>query len=323
METLFSAFSSFVFFYTYCRILWEEWRLNISSPLFTGCATALVTPFTSGGSIDQNALHRLIENQLEAQADALVLLGTTAEPCTLTMAEREHIIHIGVQVVNGRIPIIVGTGANDTLHAEEYAKQAEALGADGQLCVTPYYNKTTQTGLVRHFSKIADSSNLPIILYNVPSRTGISITAQTAAELALHPKIIGLKEASGDLALAADILFMTKHRLPLYCGNDDLILPLMALGAQGAISVCANVLPKQTGDLTHACLNGDFDHAKALQFTLLPLIRCLFSQVNPIPAKAALFMMNLCEDTLRLPLIPLEEPYRTKLHDVLSSMHII
>lgn len=323
METLFSAFSPFGFFRPLFPFHEEECDLNATSPLFTGCAAALITPFRPDNKLDLGALERLIEKQVEAGTDALVLLGTTGEPCTLSMHERELVIKTGVKAINGAMPVIVGTGANDTSRACEYARQAESLGAQGQLCVTPYYNKATQAGLVRHFSKIADSSDLPLILYNVPSRTGVSLSSETAAVLAEHPKIAGIKEASGNAALASDIILRAGKHLPVYCGNDDMILPLMALGAKGAISVCANVLPAKTKELTYACLCGELEKARALQLELLPLIHALFAQVNPIPVKAALSMMKLCADVLRLPLTPLEEPYRTHMRDILISMNLI
>ena len=289
----------------------------MSSSLFTGCATALVTPFTREGALDESALRRLIARQLDAGIDALVLLGTTGEPCTLSMEERARVITIGLEVAQNALPVIVGTGSNDTRRAVEYARQAYALGAQGQLCVTPYYNKATQDGLVRHFFAIADSCPLPMIVYNVPGRTGMSMTPETCAQLCAHPGIVGLKEASGDVVLAARMLEATEGRLPLYCGNDDLILPLMALGAQGAISVVSNVLPAQTRALTAACLSGCMEQARAAQLALLPIIRALFSQVSPIPVKAALSMLGLCEDVLRLPLTPMEEPQRGKLRELL------
>ena len=289
----------------------------MSAPLFTGCATALVTPFTREATLDERALRRLIVMQADAGVDALVLLGTTGEPCTLTMEERARVIAIGLEAANGRLPVIIGTGANDTRRAIEYARQASALGAQGQLCVTPYYNKATQEGLVRHFFAIADACPLPMIVYNVPGRTGMSMTPETCAQLCAHPGIVGLKEASGDVVLAARMLEATEGRLPLYCGNDDLILPLMALGAQGAISVVSNVLPAQTRALTAACLSGCMEQARAAQLALLPIIRALFSQVSPIPVKAALSMLGLCEDVLRLPLTPMEEPQRGKLRELL------
>lgn len=291
--------------------------------LFSGCATALVTPFLSGGAIDKAALRHLIQLQLDAGIDALVLLGTTGEPSTLTMEERERIILIAHDVLKGQIPLIVGTGSNDTHNAIQFAKQAQNLGAQGQLIVTPYYNKATQAGLVRHFSAILDSCSLPAIFYNVPSRTGMSISAQTAAELSSHPNAAGIKEASGSVSLAADILHLTHGELPLYCGNDELILPLMALGAKGAISVCSNAAPVLTKSLTHACLENRFIHAREIYHSLLPLIQALFTQVNPIPVKAALAMMELIGDELRLPLTPLEEPYRQNLKKTLKHLHLI
>lgn len=291
------------------------------SLLFRGCATALITPFLPDGSLDLPTLKRLIARQLDNGIDALVLLGTTGEPCTLSMDEREKVIQTGVELASGRIPIIVGTGSNDTRRAVEYARQASQLGADGQLTVTPYYNKTTQQGLLRHFGTILDASELPMFLYHVPSRTGVSLSVQTAAALADHPNIAGMKEASGSISYAADILEKTDGRLPLYCGNDDSIAALMALGAQGAISVCSNILPMQTRALTQACLNGCFHEAKDIQLALLPLIRLLFSQVNPIPVKAALSMMGLARDVLRLPLIPMEEPQRSELKSLLDRIN--
>jgi len=291
--------------------------------LFSGCATALVTPFLPGGALDEDALRRLILMQMNAGIDAIVLLGTTGEPCTLSIKERERIIAIGMETVNGRLPVIVGTGSNDTRRAMEYAKQAKRLGAQGQLSVTPYYNKTTQAGLLHHYEAILSCCELPMIVYNVPSRTGMSISADTAKALALHPLLAGVKEASGDPAVTAAMIFETEGRMPVYCGNDDLIVPLMALGAKGAISVCSNVLPKQTGAITHACLKGCFDEARDAQQALLPFIHALFSQVNPIPVKSALSMLGLIHDELRLPLTSLDEPHRSKLEMILRHMKLL
>ena len=292
------------------------------SPLFSGCATALVTPFKKDESIDLAKLSRLIELQLAAGMDALVLLGTTGEPCTLTMEERAQIIKTGLSTVNSRIPVIIGTGSNDTRKAIEYATQAKRLGAQGHLCVTPYYNKATQTGLIRHYSAILDSCDLPMILYHVPGRTGQRMSADTVAALSKHPNTAGIKEASGEISLTKEILKKTDSLFPVYCGNDDMITPLMSLGAKGAISVCSNVVPIQTRALTTACLNGSFAEAANAQEALNPLIRLLFSQVNPIPVKAALSMMNLIEDVLRLPLTPMEEPERSKLATLLKDMKL-
>ena len=287
-----------------------------ASPLFTGCATALVTPFLPDGSLDEAALRRLIARQNQAGMDALVLLGTTGEPCTLTMRERERVIEIGLEAA-GSMPVIVGTGANDTRRAIEYARQARELGATGQLSVTPYYNKATQTGLLRHYETILEHCPLPMILYNVPSRTGVCIRPETAAKLSRHPLIAGLKEASGDFTLIADLLAQP-GMMPVYCGNDDLIWPMMAMGAVGTVSVVSNVAPKQTLAVTCAAQAGRACEAAAAQRELLPLIRALFAQVNPIPVKAALSMLGLCGDVLRLPLTPMEEPGRETLRRLLS-----
>lgn len=292
-------------------------------PLFSGCATALVTPFLPDGRLDLPALRRLIALQIDAGMDALVLLGTTGEPNTLTTDEREVIIRTGVEMAAARLPVIIGTGSNDTRRAMDYAQQAKRLGADGQLCVTPYYNKTTQSGLIRHYSAILDACALPMILYNVPSRTGMSLNAQTAAALCHHPHVAGLKDASGSISYASDILHATEGKLPLYCGNDDSITAYMALGASGAISVCGNIVPIQTRALVHAGLRDCFDEARNEQLSLLPLIRALFAQVSPIPIKAALALTGQIHDALRLPLTSLEEPARTELKQLLERMHLI
>lgn len=296
---------------------------SLPVPVFSGCAAALVTPFLPGGGIDEAALRRLITMQLEAHTDAIVLLGTTGEPSTLSMAEREQVIRIGTSAVHGSIPVIVGTGSNDTRKAIAYARQAKDLGADAQLTVTPYYNKATQTGLIRHFSAIMDASDLPLIAYNVPGRTGLSMTAQTIRELAVHPCFAGIKEASSQTELTTEIIGQTNGIIPVYSGCDELILPLMALGAVGAISVCANIVPTQTRAITKACLSGCYEQARSAQLILAPLIRALFAQVNPIPVKAALSMMGVIHEELRLPLTPLEEPYRERLKAILHKWDLI
>lgn len=291
--------------------------------LFSGCATALVTPFLRNNAMDTDSLRHLIALQIDGGIDALVILGTTGEPCTLSMIEREQVISTALDAVNNQIPVIVGTGANDTKKAIEYARQAKELGAQGQLCVTPYYNKATPNGLLQHFGAILDSCDLPMILYNVPSRTGMSIPAATAAALVKRHNIVGIKEASGNPIYAMDIIEQTNGKLPVYCGNDDLILPLMAIGAKGVISVCSNIIPAQTKALAQACLTGALSEARSRQLALMPLIRALFSQVNPIPVKAALSMMGLIHEELRLPLTSLEEPYRGKLRAILRQLKLI
>ena len=292
-------------------------------PLFSGCATALVTPFLPDGNLDIPALRRLIAWQIESGIDALVLLGTTGEPSTLTMDEREKIIQTGVEMAASRIPVIIGTGSNDTRRCMDYALQAKRLGSDGQLCVTPYYNKTTQSGLIRHFSAILDACDLPMILYNVPGRTGMTLSPQTAATLSKHPHTAGIKEASGSVSYAAELLHATEGKLPMYSGNDDSTTALMSLGAAGAISVISNIMPMQTLALTHACLHGCFDEAQNTQISLCPIIKALFSQVNPIPVKAALSMMGRIHDVLRLPLTSMDEPGRSELSTLMKHMHLI
>ena len=292
-------------------------------PLFTGCATALVTPFLPDGRLDEAALKRLISIQLAAGIDALVLLGTTGEPCTLSMEEREHIIQITMREVNGQIPVLVGTGSNDTRKSIEYARQAQRLGAQGQLCVTPYYNKTTQNGLIRHYQTILEHCELPMVLYHVPGRTGMRMEPKTLAQLAGHPQIVGLKEASGDVSLAEAYLECTHGTLPLYSGNDDLTVPLMSIGARGVISVCSNLLPLPMLRITRACLSRRYDEAAAAQQMLLPLIHALFAQVNPIPVKAALSMMGCMHDAVRLPLLTLDAQEKGELRKLLEEYGLV
>ena len=295
----------------------------MNMPLFTGCATALVTPFLPNGQLDEPALRRLLFMQLEAKIDALVLLGTTGEPCTLSMDERQHVIEIGLECVGDAIPIIVGTGSNDTRRAIEYARQAQKLGVAGQLSVTPYYNKATQSGLIRHYQAILDACPLPMILYNVPGRTGMGFSADTVARLSRHPAIAGLKEASGNPVFTSEILEKTHGELPVYFGNDDQILPLMSLGSCVGISVASNILPEKTRALTHACLKYRMGEAQQLQLELMPLIRALFLQVSPIPVKAALSMMDVVHDELRLPLTPMEDSYRSQLKQALIDARLL
>lgn len=292
-------------------------------PLFIGCATALVTPFLPDGTLDEAALRRLVSLQVSAGVDALVLLGTTGEPCTLTMPERERVISVGMELAGGHIPVLIGTGSNSTSQAVEYAKQAHRLGAQGQLCVTPYYNKTTQAGLLRHYHTILDSCSLPMILYHVPGRTGMRLEPQTLAQLAAHPQVAGLKDAGGDVALTARYLCAANGTLPIYCGNDDLTVPMMSIGACGVISVISNLLPQQMLRLTRACQIGHFEEAAAAQHALLPLMHALFTQVSPIPVKAALAMMGCIHDVLRLPLVPMDEPEKSHLRVLLNEYGLL
>ncbi len=277
--------------------------------IFQGMATALVTPMTAHG-VDYDALARLIDFQLENGIQALVAVGTTGESATLSDAERREIIRFTVKRADGRVPVIAGTGSNCTAHALESTKIACGDGADAVLIVTPYYNKATQSGLIAHYSAIADVSDRPVILYNVPGRTGCNLLPATVAALAEHPQIAAVKEASGNMAQVVEILARCGDRIDVYSGEDALTVPMMAMGAKGCISVLSNVAPALSAQMARQALSGDFAAAAALQCRLLPLINCLFSQVNPIPAKAALAAMGFGEEHLRLPLTPMEEPYR-------------
>lgn len=274
--------------------------------LFCGCGTALVTPFR-GGRVDYDALENLIDWQLDSDIDALVILGTTGEPNTVTDAERPAIIECALNRVSGRVPVIVGAGSNDTRTAIRHAIEAQTLGADALLIVTPYYNKASRSGLIAHYEAISEKVELPVIMYNVPARTGMNLDPDTVAELARNANLCAVKEASGNLRQLMDLCAACGEGIALYCGNDDQVIPAMALGARGVISVASNVIPRQMHDMAASWLHGDAGRALDMQVEWLPLIRALFSEVNPIPVKAALHMMGLIENTLRLPLTPLDD----------------
>ncbi len=274
--------------------------------IFQGAATALITPITQAG-VDDKALRRLIEWQIKETIDALVICGTTGEGTTLSPQEHQAVLECAVETANGRVPIIAGTGSNNTAHAIELTKAACAIGCDGVLCVTPYYNKTTQKGLVAMYGAIADASTKPVILYNVPSRTGVNIEPATYVELAKHPMIAAIKEAGGNISKVVETMALVGDQLDLYSGNDDQIVPLLACGGKGVISVLSNVLPRQTAEICRTYFAGNQKEAMELQNRYLPLIHALFSEVNPIPVKAAMAAMGYCENYLRLPLVPMEE----------------
>lgn len=277
--------------------------------VFEGAATALITPFTKDG-VDYEAMSQLIDWQIDEGIDALVVCGTTGEAPTLKDDEHQELIDFTVKRTAGRVPVIAGVGSNDTDHAVMMAEFACAAGADALLVVTPYYNKTTQKGLIRSYEQIADASTKPLILYNVPSRTGVDILPSTYAALADHPMIAGIKEANGNIARVVETAALVGDRLAIYSGNDDQIVPIMAMGGKGVISVLSNVLPAKTAELCRRFREGDVVGSAALQKELFPLIKVLFSEVNPIPVKAAMAAMGFCEDRLRLPLIPMEEKNR-------------
>lgn len=283
-------------------------------PIFTGAATALVTPLNENG-VDYESFRKLINWQIDEGIDALVIAGTSGEGATLTDEEHKEVLKFAVEVVDGRVPVIAGTGSNDTAYAIELTKFACEVGCDAMLVVTPYYNKATQKGLVKMFNAIADASTKPIILYNVPSRTGINIEPATYAELAKHPMIQAIKEANGQIDKITETMSLCGDKLTLYSGNDDQIVPLMSVGGMGVISVISNILPKETSELCHKFLDGDIKGALEMQFKYFKLVKALFSEVNPIPAKAAVAAMGYCEDYVRLPLTTMEDSTKAVLLD--------
>lgn len=289
--------------------------------IFKGMATALVTPMTSDG-VDYEALGRLIDFQLENGINALVSVGTTGESATLTPQERKQVISFTIDRVAGRVPVIAGTGTNNTAHAIDFSVSADQAGADALLVVTPYYNKATQKGLIAHFTAIADRVTKPIILYNVPSRTGCNLLPATVAELAKHPNIAAIKEASGNMSQVVDLVARCGEDITVYSGEDGLTVPILSMGGMGTISVLSNVLPKEAVAMTDAFFAGRIQEAAQWQCKLLPLIDCLFSEVNPIPAKAALSAMGFGEEHLRLPLTPMEPENREKLFTQLRKLGV-
>lgn len=279
--------------------------MDTHTTIFTGAGVAIITPMNSDGSINYSKLGEIIEEQIAGGTDSVVICGTTGESATMTDDEHRECIRFAVEKVAKRVPVIAGTGSNDTAYAIELSKEAEKLGADALLIVTPYYNKTSQRGLIAHFTAIADAVNVPIILYNVPSRTGVCISIDTYVELSKHRNIIGVKEASSDFGLIAKIAAHTD--LDIYSGCDDETAAMMALGAKGVISVLSNIAPKETHDLAAAALNGDFAGCRALQLKYLDVINKLFSDVNPIPVKEAMNLMGKNVGECRLPLLKMEQ----------------
>ena len=280
--------------------------------IFKGMATAMVTPMTPEG-VDYEALGRFIDFQLASGINALVAVGTTGESATLTPEERKAVISFTIDRVAGRVPVIAGTGTNNTLHAIDYSVSAAQAGADALLVVTPYYNKATQNGLIAHFTAIADRVDKPIILYNVPSRTGCNLLPATVEKLAEHPNVAAIKEASGNMSQVVELFARCGDKIDVYSGEDGLTVPMLAMGGMGAISVLSNVIPKGAVEMTDAFFAGDLRKAAALQCRYLDLINLLFCEVNPIPAKAAISAMGYGKEFIRLPLTPMEEGNRTKL----------
>ncbi len=290
--------------------------------VFKGMATAMVTPMTTTG-VDYTSLARLIEFQIESGINALVAVGTTGESATLSPDERKEVIRFTVKQVNGRVPVIAGTGTNNTAHVLEFTRSACGDGADAILAVTPYYNKATQGGLIAHYSLIADASDKPVILYNVPGRTGCNLQPQTVAKLAEHPNIAGLKEASGNMAQVVSTFALCGDKIDIYSGEDALTVPILSMGGAGCISVLSNVVPKESVEMTDAFFAGNTEKAAQLQCKLLPLINALFSEVNPIPAKAAVSAMGFGTEHLRLPLTPMEPANREILFTEMRKLGVL
>ena len=290
--------------------------------IFTGAAVAIVTPFNDQG-INYEELKKLIDFNIENSTDAIVIAGTTGESATMSDEEHKAVIKFTVDYVNKRVPVIAGTGSNDTLYAVRLSQYAEDAGADALLIVTPYYNKTTQSGLVKHYNYIADRVNIPIILYNVPSRTGVNISPKTCAELAKHKNIAAVKEASGNLSQIAEIKALCGDELTIYSGNDDQIVPILSLGGKGVISVLSNVAPKEAHNICQLFFDGKVEESAKLQLEYLKLINALFIEVNPIPVKTALGLMGYNVGPLRMPLFPMEECNLEVLKNELKAKNLI
>ena len=293
-----------------------------NQPVIRGVATALITPLTASG-VDYDAFGRVIDWQIDEGIDALVIAGTTGEGSTLTDEEHRAVLKYAVERAAGRTPIIAGTGSNDTDYAISLTKFACDVGADAMLVVTPYYNKATQKGLIRMYTAIADASTKPLILYNVPSRTGVGIEPATYAALADHPMIAAIKEANGNISKIMETAALVGDRLDIYSGNDDQVTPILSAGGAGVISVLSNLMPRKTSEMCHRWFDGDTAGSLRMQLDYLPLINALFSEVNPIPVKAAMAAMGWCENYLRLPLTPMEPEHAEKLFALMRSHGLI
>ena len=294
----------------------------MKNTIFTGMASAIVTPMKADLSVDYEALGRFIDFQIDNGINAIVAVGTTGENATIEYADQKEIIRFTVEKVAKRVPVIAGTGTNNTAHVLHNTKNACEVGADAVLVVTPYYNKATQNGLYEHFKTIADASTVPVILYNVPGRTGCNLLPKTVARLAEHENIVAIKEATGNMAQMVEIMHLCGDKIDVYSGEDALTVPMMAMGAAGTISVLSNVAPKEAVAMTDACKAGDFKTAAKMQADLLPLINALFSEVNPIPAKAGVSALGFGAENLRLPLTPMEDGTRAKLYEEMRKLGI-
>ena len=295
---------------------------KLKSSIFEGAATALITPFKNG-KIDYETLKTLIEGQISGGIDALVIAGTTGEGATLDHEEHCELLEKSVEYVAGRVPVIAGTGSNDTAYGIALSKHACEVGCDGLLLVTPYYNKATPKGLIESFLATAEATDKPIILYNGPSRTGVNITLPVYKELAKHERIVAVKEASGNLSAIAELIAECGDAYDVYSGNDDQIVPIMSLGGKGVISVFSGIMPRETHDLCAACLAGDFKTGAEMQLKYLKLMNALFCEVNPIPVKTASALLGLCDGEIRLPLSQMEECNLQKLKAVMAEYGLL
>lgn len=295
----------------------------MKNTVFKGVATAIITPMFEDGSVDYESFKRLIDWQIEQGVNAIVSVGTTGEGSTLDDAEHKEAMKFTVDYVAGRVPVIAGTGSNDTAYAVQLTEYACEIGADAMLLVTPYYNKATQEGLYQSFKLIADKSTKPCILYNVPSRTGCNLLPATVARLADHPNIVAVKEACGNISQIAELAALCGDKIDIYSGNDDQIVPILALGGQGVISVLSNIMPAETVEMCDAFFRGDLEKSRKLQLDLLPLINALFCEVNPIPVKAACAAMGYGGNYLRLPLTPMSKANEEKLLALMKEQNLI
>ncbi|MBQ7316416.1 MAG: 4-hydroxy-tetrahydrodipicolinate synthase [Clostridia bacterium] len=294
----------------------------MKNTIFTGAATAIITPLTNN-EINYEQFARLIEWQISEGIDAIVVCGTTGEGSTLTDEEHREAIRFCVEQVAGRVPVIAGTGSNDAAYAIDLTKFACEVGADAMLLVTPYYNKATQNGLIKFFTAIADASTKPVILYNVPSRTGCNLLPASVAVLADHPNIVAIKEASGNISQIAELAALVGDKIDIYSGNDDQIVPILALGGKGVISVLSNPMPRATHEICQRFFDGDIEGSRKLQLELLDFVNALFCEVNPIPVKAAMTAMGYCDDELRLPLTPMEDAHKEKMLGMMRELGLI
>ncbi len=291
--------------------------------MIRGSMVALITPFNEDGSVNYDKLRELVEWHIAEQTDAILVLGTTAETPALTITEEDEIARISIETAAGRVPIIVGSGSNNTMIAMEQSIKYEKMGADALLVITPYYNKTNKAGMVNHFYTVADAVNIPIYVYNVPGRTGVSLTYEALAEISKHKNIVGIKEASGDMSFIAKISRLITDDFNVYCGNDDISIPLMSMGGAGIISVLANILPRQTHEMAMAYLEGDVKKAADLQKYYLDFINALFIETNPIPIKEAMNLVGMNVGGYRMPLCPMEEDTKAKLIETMKAIDLL